>query len=271
MQSLDSILFCERLEGGHRRAFTLMELAVVIAVVAVLGALAIRAHGRAGDSGHAIVCAHNLKQLMAGYLMYAQDNHDLALAPTAWCSGILTSPPEAIDEELVRKSPTFRYVSSTSTFRCPSDASRLLYAGKWRPRNRSYSVNIFMGSPSSWTAPNSDILKPAIKLSDITSPGPLAVYVLIDEHENSINDSHFMPFADLHQFANQRWLDAPAGRHGNAGGLGYADGHSDIHRWRDSDVQGIRGSANIPVYAPPSLAGPRDFAWFTNHIAAFAR
>ena len=31
-----------------------------------------------------------------------------------------------------------------------------------------------------------------------------------------------------------RWLDLPASYHGNAGGLSFADGHSEIHRWRDA-------------------------------------
>jgi prepilin-type N-terminal cleavage/methylation domain-containing protein/prepilin-type processing-associated H-X9-DG protein len=278
MQSSRSTFLSAPLGSGRRRAFNLIELAVVIALVALLATLALPAHGKAGRSGQAVSCANNLRQLMAGYLMYAHDNNDLALGPyssdtaPAWCSGVLGSAPDAIDEQFVRKSPTYRYVASTGVFRCPSDGSRFLVQGQWRLRNRSYAVNGFMGPPSAFIYPNSDLFKSARKLSDITAPGPSAVYVLLEEHENSINDSHFLPFRDLHQFGNQVWLDAPAGRHGNAAGLAYADGHSDIHRWLDSNVQGTMGaSAPVPTLTTIPRPGPRDFAWFTNHIAAFAR
>jgi prepilin-type N-terminal cleavage/methylation domain-containing protein/prepilin-type processing-associated H-X9-DG protein len=278
MQSSCSTLLSAPLGAGRRRGFTLIELVVVAALLALLATLALPAHGRAGRSGLAVSCANNLKQLMAGYLMYAHDNNDLALGPygsdtvPAWCSGVLSSLPDAIDEQFIRKSPTYRYVASTGVFRCPSDGARFLLQGQWRPRNRSYVVNGFMGAPSAFIYPNSDLFKSARKLSDITAPGPSAVYVLLEEHENSINDSHFLPFKDLHQFGNQAWLDAPSGRHGNAAGLAYADGHSDIHPWLDSNVQVTMGSST-PVYSLATIArpGPRDFAWFTNHIAAFAR
>jgi prepilin-type N-terminal cleavage/methylation domain-containing protein/prepilin-type processing-associated H-X9-DG protein len=276
MQSSRSTRLSAPLGPGRRRAFTLIELAVVIGLLALLATLALPALGNAQRSGHAVACANNLRQLIAGYLMYAHDNNDIALSPfgsgtvPVWCSGVLSSVPDAIDEDLVRKSPTYRYVNSTSVFRCPSDGSSFLYRGQWWPRNRSYAVNSFMG-PSPFFSLNSDIFKCTIKLSDLTAPGPSAVYVLLEEHENSINDSHFLPFTDLHQFNNQAWLDAPAGRHGNAAGLAYADGHSNIHRWLDSNVQGPLASGSVPTYTPMPRPGPRDFAWFTNHIAAFAR
>jgi prepilin-type N-terminal cleavage/methylation domain-containing protein/prepilin-type processing-associated H-X9-DG protein len=278
MQSARSAFRSASLGPGRGRAFTLLELIVVIALLTLLAVWALPAHGKAGRSGHAVACANNLRQLMAGYLMYAHDNHDIALGGItsdtvpAWCSGMLSTVPDAIDEDLVRNSPTYRYVSSTAVFRCPSDGSSFLYRGELRPRTRSYVVNGFMGPPAAIAGLSSDIFKSTQKLGDLTAPGPSAVYVLIEEHENSINDSHYVPFRDLHQFDNQPWLDAPAGRHGNAAGLAYADGHADIHRWLDSNVQGPLGAGQTaPVYTPMPPPGPRDFAWFTNHIAAFVK
>ena len=123
MQSSRSTFLSAPLGSGRRRAFNLIELAVVIALVALLATLALPAHGKAGRSGQAVSCANNLRQLMAGYLMYAHDNNDLALGPyssdtaPAWCSGVLGSAPDAIDEQFVRKSPTYRYLASTGVFR----------------------------------------------------------------------------------------------------------------------------------------------------------
>jgi prepilin-type processing-associated H-X9-DG protein len=143
------------------------------------------------------------------------------------------------------------------------------YRGDMLPRIRSYSLNGFMGPAWNHVLPNNDILKSAIKMSDISTPGPSDVYVFVDEHENSINDTHFLPFADFHSFNNQNWLDCPSGRHGNATGFAFADGHSEIHKWQDSDLQPVQFTAGSPTPgAFPKAAGYRDFGWCTNHIAA---
>jgi prepilin-type processing-associated H-X9-DG protein len=181
------------------------------------------------------------------------------------------SVPDAINEDLIRKSPTFTYVPALKVFRCPSDRSAFLYRGERNPRIRSYSQNGFMGYPGNYVIPNSPPFKSAFKMSDLTAPGPAAVYVFLDEHENSINDSHFLPFTNLKSFNNQPWLDTPSGRHGNATGFAMADGHAEIHKWVDSDVQKISyGPGDTPEWRPTLVGnpGPRDFAWLTNHVAA---
>ena len=58
-------------------AFTLVELLVVIAIIAILAAMLLPTLGKAKDSGQSASCLNNLKQLQAGYLMYADENGDL--------------------------------------------------------------------------------------------------------------------------------------------------------------------------------------------------
>jgi len=143
-----------------------------------------------------------------------------------------------------------------------------------KPRIRSYSENGFLGYPGNRVPKNIPPYKSALKMSDITTPGPSAVYVFIDEHENSINDSHYLPFDNLKSFGNQPWLDTPSGRHGNATGFSFADGHSEIHKWVDSDIQKVHyGLNDTPTWNPGLVGtpGPRDFAWFTNHVAPLAQ
>lgn len=58
-----------------RRAFTLVELLVVISIIALLLALLMPALGKAKKQAQAVVCRTNLKQWGLGWTMYAQENN----------------------------------------------------------------------------------------------------------------------------------------------------------------------------------------------------
>jgi prepilin-type processing-associated H-X9-DG protein len=210
--------------------------------------------------------------------MYAHDNNDVLLGPMSnpgWCDGLYDQTPDGITNRTLAKSPTYKYVNNPSAFRCAADRSTLRYGSAILPRVISFSANAFMGPPSGWVQPANSLLKSMKKASDLTTPGPAGIYVLLDEHENSINDSHFFPFNDMSRYSRNKWLDAPSGRHGNAGGFVFADGHSEIRRWKTrglstvlSPVSGStpRPYPDLPFIGTSDLA---DFIWMTNHIAAF--
>jgi prepilin-type N-terminal cleavage/methylation domain-containing protein len=60
---------------SHRpRGFTLVELLVVIGIIALLISILLPALRKAKESANAVKCQSNMKQLMTGFLMFAQDN-----------------------------------------------------------------------------------------------------------------------------------------------------------------------------------------------------
>jgi len=212
--------------------------------------------------------------------MYAHDNNDAALGPypvprlTNWVNGQFDIAPDGVDDKTLKNSATWPYIKSISAFRCAADRSQLRWQGKLQPRIISYSVNCFLGSPSGWvTSSGGNRYRSVLKMGDITVKGPTEIFTLLDEHENSINDSHFAAFADLTRYSNNRWLDAPSGRHGNAAGFAFADGHAEIHKWRGSGLDktmsgGTTGTPrpypDLPFLGPAVLM---DYQWITNHVA----
>src|ERR1051325_6439472 len=63
----------------RKRAFSLIELLMVIAIIAILAGLLLPAMGKAKAKGQGIQCLNNHRQLMLGWRMYNDDNRDQIL------------------------------------------------------------------------------------------------------------------------------------------------------------------------------------------------
>ena len=102
------------------------------------------------------------------------------------------------------------------------------------------------------------------KLSSIVLPGPVDLWLLMDEHPDSINDSLMCTPAVPYVF-----VDYPASYHNGAGGLVFADGHAEIHKWVDGRTKlPIKGIYNSVPPAPQSSPGNKDTEYLYVHSSA---
>src|SRR5437867_1587652 len=60
----------------NSRAFTLVELLVVVGIIAILAGILLPALSKAKAKAQGVLCLNNTKQLLLAWTMYAEDNDD---------------------------------------------------------------------------------------------------------------------------------------------------------------------------------------------------
>ena len=257
-----------------RSGFTLIELLVVIAIIAILAGILLPVLGKAKTKAQGIFCMSNGKQLMLGWNLYAGEHNErlvrtagldslvAVVSPTKsyplnqWCMGTMESTPSSTNTLLIMDSLLYPFVKSLAVYKCPADRKTTQdpYGSRGSvPTVRSMSMNCWMNPINAW-APDSPTGANPVRNFRTTSHilKPAATWVTLDENPASINDGWFVcdPLTST-------WVDIPAVYHNGANGISYADGHSEIKKWRDPVILNRRTAV---IRATP-MDKNRDLRW----------
>jgi prepilin-type N-terminal cleavage/methylation domain-containing protein/prepilin-type processing-associated H-X9-DG protein len=185
-------------------AFTLVELLVVIAVIAILAAMLVPAIARAKDQAWSTQCLSNYRQIGIAATMYANDHSDsLPLSSHEGASWVGSLQP---------------YLSGTNLWRCPRDLNKT--------RNYSSALNDFLLPPVPGEA-RKDFSNSS------TVPCACATFLMGECRTNYVGSDHFH-FADPFEggyappfFSAQ--VDVQ--RHRSSANYLFVDGHVERLSW----------------------------------------
>ena len=209
---------------GLTQAFTLVELLVVVAIVAILAAILFPVFQKVRENARRTSCLSNEKQLALGLTMYTQDNDEF-LPPTATYAADRVTV--ILWPDMIRS-----YVNSKPLRLCPSDTtdknnsyglSELTFVDE----TDAYPQTVPTSSLAAFQTPsatvmlgelgagrigpdqNTDCTDPANNCSDVTTP---------------VTDAYKLTAPDVP--LNDQYDARPAARHLGQADVAFMDGHA---------------------------------------------
>jgi len=267
----------QSLPGNRRRfeGFSLTELLVVIVIIAIMAALLVPALSKARQQTTAAACLGNQKQLASAFHLYAQDNSDRIVQMADYITGETVYPaggfwggpmPEpnwanardalaAAQDGLRSSNALFFYCNKLDAYHCPGDPRTSRNPTTNGPNGWAYDsyartqnlggepYDDYWGAGATYT-----------RMSAIFLPG--ATFSMFEDADwRGYNVGTWV--VKWQGRAGFEWLAPPAIWHVNVCSIGFADGHGELHKWRNSAIVNA-GRAAAQGHAESSWSGPTD-------------
>lgn len=185
----------EAAKARRRAGFTLVELLVVIALIAILASLLLPVLGKTKEAGRTAVCGSNIRQLAMAAAAYSLDNRGILPDFLQWLHAV---PRDLSSGKL------YPYLTSKQVYLCPTD----LVAIEAKPANTnrtfSYAMNCLLchdDDTSKFIAPSQSLLLMEPNLGPYDTSGVVGPVVWMGT-TNAISARHnnmgHLVFCDFH-------------------------------------------------------------------------
>lgn len=233
--------------SSRRKAFTLVELLVVLGIIVVLLSILLPTIAKARDKARAVKCASNMRQIYMACVMYSNTLIKLPIPgelghPNGWELGSCCAYSSYGGLDFERGSLWDFLGSSTAdrseTFLCPADdglftalgGSRTGYGINYYPtRNFSYAFNCEMRGP---LVPfiNETMFKdpPGIRMTDISRPDRKILIIEIQQEDRLDFDYMSTNGPTTVGMATPSYQITFTHRHFGKGNQCFADGHVEM-------------------------------------------
>jgi prepilin-type processing-associated H-X9-DG protein/prepilin-type N-terminal cleavage/methylation domain-containing protein len=231
---------------GRTKAFTLVELLVVISIMALLMGILMPALAAARSSSRALVCKSNLRQLLVASVGYATENDGFYVpaASDMWDNGGLRrwhGTRDTLDEPFdPLRGPLMGYLADGRVKECPEKVD-FVKAHDWNTSFEQgcggYGYNMtYIGSRIWQNGVNSaqswkDAYALTTRMTEVGSPGRTLMFAdtaMANDGSSLIEYSFAEPPFTVHngQPVTAFYMSPSIHfRHGNRANIGWADGH----------------------------------------------
>ncbi len=244
----------ERCRGGA--AFTLIEMLVVMAVIAIMASLLLSALNQTKEQGRSVMCKSNMRQVGLGFIMYADDNGDYLPWPGGdadrantnaqydadWCFG--GQPGSDLQDSSRWSDPEFGFhAQAGSIFTYVTSQPRLPYDNKYRqvwpvyrcPSSKSLGEAVRVNfSANAWLDPgkpfgNGTVSDKGVMTSSVVDP--VRKVMLMNENPEKLVNCAFAP--------GSRGSDTSFILHHGRANIAFIDGHMEaVSEKTLQDMQG---------------------------------